>query len=1187
MKVFTSLMGLFAGFMLVGANLLPDPEFDKSVRSALCDMLPGNFKVTNITEDRTWNKACRIEYIKPFKKAGEPEKCFMTVLWSSEKDGGVKVKPNARYRFSMSVKGTIPQKSCYIQAIEWSADGLWKGRRRLDLVNSGNIIKFTAQPNVEQFIKGEFRTGSNAKRATFALTIRGTAKDNNMPAVGDYLIIDKISIEEVSNLPPADIAAPAPAPAPAKAVNLINDGDFAKSIRCLRSDMLPGNFKLTHDAAVQACRVVYVKPTKKEGKPDTCYLALAWGNEKDGGVKVKPGTRYRFAMTYRGTVPAVSCYVQVDQWSKPGFWSGRKRLTMTNKSNVIRLAPIADKSQTVGGEFITGSDAMRAAFCLTIRGNAKDNNMPRPGDYMLVEKVVIEEVVPTAPPTAAAVLPAAIDLNARRRVLEVNGAAQDGFTDLKSKKLQGAINSVQVRSSADALIITVQGAHSPRTDLTKGDMMEVIFDPSLRQGDIYHFLVSAVGKKSQLKAAAGAAGNWQAEITDLGGNRWQSVFTIPYAVLGLNRSNVEKGILIGFNAAVYRTQDGAFQSWNRIDNDFANPEFFGRILTGRELITREIAALRKKAAAKNNSAAVAEIDKLAELNDPALQLERLQSIEQAVARQAAGSRVFFLTAALPTTSPEVPVLPDYNALKDKINVTMAGDELRPEVLHLTNHTKNLEEYRISVFAPGPANGEHPLGATGNLAGTAVWGLKSADGSVFPAEQIQILRGVQVKDSEGAQRGLCFDPLTELADGIISVPAGGTGLLWLNFDSANVKPGIYKGVLRIVPLSQNLTTINSAKLQYDGRWQDFPLSVEVLDFKLPETPAIPMGVFSTPFNEKMFKEMVKLGVRDLHFEPWQFVISFNKDGSISKFNTERAGKNIRQILAWAEKYQVRDQCRIMLCYSFYPHFLNRWVAGKFKPGSPEWRRAWKESLLAVDGFFRSHGLDNKHYAIELWDEPPPAQYEQLLLASSAAKEFAPQIRLMVTFDARRLPVEKLAKLRRKIDIWNFWGKSYFTGSGYKELVEQLRQDGSEIAYYTCSTALRLNLNDYYRMHGHWSYAQNLGMTSIYQYIDAPHNYSGIANWRKVSSGGMAYLAGEKVVSSIRLECFRLGHTDIKYFRLLEDLLKANPNHPAAAAAKEFLQNEPLANALHYQFDINRPEESRRKCIEFIKQIKEKK
>ncbi|MBR2358397.1 MAG: hypothetical protein IKA65_10290, partial [Lentisphaeria bacterium] len=703
MKILTGFLCLCAGFALTGANLLPDPEFDKSVRSARCDMLPGTFKITNITEDRTWNKACRIEYIKPYKKGNEPESCFLSILWSAEKNGGVKVKPNTRYRFSMSVKGNVPQKSCFVQVIEWNGDGFWDGRRRLDIINSGNIIKFTAQVDTEQFIKGEFRTGSNAKRATFGLNIRGTARDKNMPEVGNYLLVDKISIEEISNLPPAAAPAaaePAALPAPVKAVNLINDGDFEKSIRSLRCDMLPGNFKVSHDAAAQACRIVYVKPTKKAGQPDTCYFAVAWGNEKDGGVKVKPNTRYRFSMTYRGTVPAVSCYVQVDQWSKPGFWGGRKRLTMTNRSNIIRLTPEADKSNTINGEFITGSDALRAAFCVTIRGNSKDKNLPAVGDYMLIEKVVIEEAVPAAPPAAAAVgIPAGGD--AKWRVLTVNGPVQDNFIDLKSKQPQGSANTVLVKKSADALIITVQGEHSLRTDLRKGDMMEVIFDPSLRQGDIYHFLVSASGKKSQLKAAAGAAGNWQAVVTELPDNRWQSVFTIPYAVLALDRDNVEKGILLGFNAAVYRSQSGEFRSWNPIGTEFANPEFFGRILTNSDLITREIAALRKKAANHNNSAAIAEIDALAAWNDPARQLARLQVIEQAVARQAAGSSVFFLTAALPTTSPEVPVLPDYNQLKDKITVTLAGNEVRPEVLHLTNHTKNFEEYRVSLFAAAP------------------------------------------------------------------------------------------------------------------------------------------------------------------------------------------------------------------------------------------------------------------------------------------------------------------------------------------------------------------------------------------------------------------------------------------------------------------------------------------------------
>ena len=90
-NIFSALLMILA-IGLSGANLLPDPEFDSSIASARSDMLPGNFKLSLITEDRTWNKACRIEYLKPTRKAGAPDKCFLTILWSAEKDGGVKPK---------------------------------------------------------------------------------------------------------------------------------------------------------------------------------------------------------------------------------------------------------------------------------------------------------------------------------------------------------------------------------------------------------------------------------------------------------------------------------------------------------------------------------------------------------------------------------------------------------------------------------------------------------------------------------------------------------------------------------------------------------------------------------------------------------------------------------------------------------------------------------------------------------------------------------------------------------------------------------------------------------------------------------------------------------------------------------------------------------------------------------------
>ena len=127
MKKLSVLLLLLTAQLIFAGNLLKNSQFDNT--DLYCDMLfkaaRGKFKVEHFIEDRTWNKACRIEYIKPYKKGNDPESCFLSILWSAEKNGGVKVKPNTRYRFSMSVKGNVPQKSCFVQVIEWNGDGFW------------------------------------------------------------------------------------------------------------------------------------------------------------------------------------------------------------------------------------------------------------------------------------------------------------------------------------------------------------------------------------------------------------------------------------------------------------------------------------------------------------------------------------------------------------------------------------------------------------------------------------------------------------------------------------------------------------------------------------------------------------------------------------------------------------------------------------------------------------------------------------------------------------------------------------------------------------------------------------------------------------------------------------------------------------------------------------------------------
>ena len=550
--------------------------------------------------------------------------------------------------------------------------------------------------------------------------------------------------------------------------------------------------------------------------------------------------------------------------------------------------------------------------------------------------------------------------------------------------------------------------------------------------------------------------------------------------------------------------------------------------------------------------------------------DELRRLELELHRLLSGNQVFSLTECLPTHSSEIPVRPDFQERKNEFSVTAAGNEIRPFTLLLSNHTRRFEEYRVSVFHPGAAGSECP-------------GLKGDNGKIFPAEQICILRGVQVKDGEGKLHGLRFDPLVPASAGIFSVPANDTGLIWINFNTDKIPPGRYSGMIRVVPLGEELTQANTDRLAYIGKWREFPLTVNVLDFKLSPEPVIPINMFSRACSREMFRTMAELGIRDFHYHPWNFQMVFNNDGSLRSFDDSRAEKHFAELRRWAEDCGIAGKMRFSVAYSLYPRFRNLWGMKKFKVNTPEWERGWAECVRSLAKSFRKLNVKPEECMLELWDEPPPADFDELYQALRIARESAPELRWMVTFDSRKLPLDKLRKLQDLLDVWIFWGKGYFTDPGYAAFIRELRKNGKEVGFYACYTSMRQNLNEYYRMHGLWAWVHKLQIAALYQLIDQPHNFNGISNWRQACQGGIMYMAGSQPVTSVRMECFRLGHTDIKYFALLESLLKKHPAHPAAAEAKKFLGEELRDTVYKHPYDKQRPEQQRARCIDLINQF----
>ncbi len=955
------------------------------------------------------------------------------------------------------------------------------------------------------------------------------------------------------------------------AANLLPDPEFDKSIRSSMIDCAPNTFRLTHFTEPRTwnktMRLDFLKPVKKEGQPDSCSVCVLWGTDKNGGVPVKPNTDYRYSLECKGKLPPGSSFVHIIEWSGDEKWKGRRRVPVNDGMIIDKFDVTEEEFIVKKGKFRTGPTAKRAALAVNVRGNAGDGNLPSPGNYLLVDKILLEELPPAVPKNvqhgkSVQVQPI--------RLLSCGEAPQKSFTEIRSRQNAGDSTSVAVAIVGEAFQITVSGEHSSQKELISGDQMEIIFDPTLRQGEIHHFSISSDGRRSQAGTpVASTDRRWNAEV--LPGNSadvWQARFTIPFALLGLTKSSVQSGILLGFNVASYKREGGKFFAWNPIDSNFHNPAMFGRLLTGDAYFEKEFSRLAKMTGADPDAAQFRkQVENVLRLAGNQKKFDELRRLELELHRLLSGNQVFTLAECLPTHSPEIPVRPDFQALKERYSVTAAGNEIRPFTLLLSNHTPRFEEYRVSVFHPGAAGSECP-------------GLKGENGKFFPAEQIHVLRGVQVKDGEGKQHGLRFDPLVPASAGIFSVPANDTGLIWINFNTNKVPPGRYSGMIRIVPLGEELTQVNAERLSYIGKWREFPLTVNVLDFRLSSEPVIPINMFNDARSGEMFRTMAELGIRDFHFHPWNFQMTFNSDGSLRSSDDSRAVKSIENLRRWAEECGIAGKIRLSVAYSLYPRFKNLWGMNKFKVNTPEWERGWAECVRSLAKSFRKLNVKPEECMLELWDEPPPKDFDELYKALRIARESAPELRWMVTFDSRRLPLDKLRKLQNLLDVWIFWGKGYFTTPAYAAFIKELQKKGKEVGYYTCYTSMRQNLNEYYRMHGLWTWVHKLQIAAFYQLIDQPHNFNGISNWRQACRGGIMYMAGDTPVTSVRMECFRLGHTDIKYFQLLESLLKKNPAHPAAAEAEKFLRDELRDTVCRHPYDKERPEQQRSRCIDLI-------
>lgn len=496
----------------------------------------------------------------------------------------------------------------------------------------------------------------------------------------------------------------------------------------------------------------------------------------------------------------------------------------------------------------------------------------------------------------------------------------------------------------------------------------------------------------------------------------------------------------------------------------------------------------------------------------------------------------FAVAPVPVTSDmRVPFVPEeVMSPPERIRVTAAVNERKGVPLALANLTGELTEYRVSLESTAAADRLNRFDGAKGLAGLS-------------GARVTLRRGVRVKDNDLYQGKLRIDPMPKMDEAqTIAVPAMEVGLVWIDIDATDLRPGVYEGCFRVLSLTDVAKSEKTGSGHGDYRitspgQRDIPFALEVLPIVLDREPAVPGGFYVAAASQEMFDQLADMGGRDFLLPGW--ALSFAKTGDGLDFGKYRPqeweGGDIRRVVrdhvAWGMARNVRP--RFMVGYSSWSTFNA--TLGDKTLGADNLTR-WCNWLKATRKLLNDCGVADDEYCHELADEPVRADLPELLAALKAAKRAVPEVRFAITFlgGSHPITVAELEAFEPYLDGYIFHDNKFLRNPGYHEHLAKLRAAGREITHYTCSTRMTEDLDREFRQNAWMAERWNLTGNWIYQGIDTKGGV-GAPNWKRCTYGGLLYRAGDAYIPSMRALALREGVTDVKYIAALKRVAGDDP------------------------------------------------
>lgn len=875
------------------------------------------------------------------------------------------------------------------------------------------------------------------------------------------------------------------------AENLIPGGDFTTAKQNLSDIAMTNGGKaelFTEDGNWNKCAKLYVDKIRKNDDGTEGVNCVLWvGRTPSWGTKVKPNTQYRFSAEICGNAPSAGMAGVT--------WDKGKDVWHQNKASGISFEVTKDW-KTFRGKFKTGPNAEFGGVQIQLWSNSKYGQPFKLNDYILVDNVILEEEtnvlgasvnseIPKVPVRKAALATEKETVFSDFCVLN----HPDEASDLTSFK----ISRDNVSFKLDVTCLEPDGVATGNKPWA-GDCVEIFFVTS---GKIYQFVSGSANavytSEKNLK--------WEhkAEVFN---DKWTLHAEIPYESINFKPS---RGDSLLFNVARQRKNKKQLLTWSPLKDGFSNTKLFG------ELVIDDYAAAFTKAFSKEASA----MDRAAYEN--AVADARYEAVK---AKYEAFANMKFSVAPVPVISDyAIPFAPEaiFNPVK-QIDIFAAVNERKPLPIAIANLTDKVAEYRVTIETVEP--GEMGLNKYNGF-----YGLKG-----FPPKQIEQRFAVRYKDSNTDEGCLRLDPLPLVNQACtIVIPPKESGIVWFDFNTEDVKPGKYEGIIRVIPLSElgKFTKIGPSYhwRKYEGDMLDIPTSLTVRNIILPKEPVIPMSFFQDAENESQFKLMFECGTRVFGISPWGFQFPKNADGSLdideAKWpeSTLKVIANVKKHLAWAKKYN--SKITFFIGYSAF-HVC------KSNYKEKNWE-IWLKGLKAV---MDKCGVPEKDYTLEIWDEPAIAAMDEVVSSLKRAKEAVPTLNTCMTMGANNMEVKLLSQFSQYVDTWILWSDGYFSRPEHLNFFQNEQKAGKAIRHYTCDTSNRSNLHSRYRRNAWHGARFNLNGNCMYQFADGMAGY-GNSDWKSTSTGSVSYRSFDEFMPSIRYMAIREGMTDIKYLSLVKD------------------------------------------------------